>query len=245
MKNVITIFKREFIGYFETPIAYVLMIVYLLLSGVFTFYIGMFYEAGQADLDAFFFWQPWLYIFIISAISMRLWSEEKRQGTIELLMTLPIKPESAVIGKFLAAWLFSILTVFLTFPYWITISYLGDPDHGKIFAGYLACIFLTGGYLAIGSCISAFTKNQVIAFVVSAMVCFIITLSGFNLVLNFFESLSFPQIMIDTIGSFSFLTHFEQMYKGVISLNNIIFSVGIIILWLFINILIINERGGK
>lgn len=242
--NTLTIFKRELLGYFETPVAYVFIGVFLLLNGMLTFYIGRFYEAGQANLEPFFMWHPWLYLFLIPAISMRLWAEERKSGTIELLMTLPISTSEAVFGKYFAAWSFSLIAIFLTFPIWITVNYLGHPDNGSIFMGYLASIFVAGGFLAIGSCMSAITSNQVVSFVISVTICFIFNISGLPAVLNFFGTFGFSQTMLDTISSFSFLTNFLEMSRGVISLANIIYFLSIILFWLALNILFIETKRG-
>lgn len=242
--NITTIFKRELQGYFETPVAYVFIVVFLLLSGMFTFYMGNFYDGGQATLQPFFTWHPWLYLFLIPAISMRLWAEERKSGTMELLMTLPIEIWEAVLGKFFAAWTFASIALFLTFPMWLTVNYLGSPDNGSIFSGYIASILVAGGFLAIGSCMSALTRNQVISFVISVTVCFLFNISGLTVVLNFFSSLGFSQIMLDTISSFSFMSHFLEMSNGVISLGNIIFFASIILFWLFINIIALETKRG-
>ncbi len=244
IKNITTIFKRELLGYFETPVAYVFIVIFLLLTGMFTFYLGNFYETSQANLEPFFIWQPWIYLFLIPAISMRLWAEERKTGTIELLMTLPITTTEAVLGKYLAAWCFAIIAIFLTFPIWITVNYLGNPDNGSIFAGYVACIFVAGGYLAIGSCISALTRNQVVSFVISVTICFIFNLSGLPAIINFFSTLGFSQTMLDIISSFSFLTNFINIIRGVISFGNIIYFISIISLWLAINILAVEAKRG-
>ena len=183
--------------------------------------MGSFYERGQADLSAFFDWHPWLYLFLIPAIAMRLWAEERKNGTIELLMTLPITILQAVIGKFLAAWLFTAIALFLTFPIWLTVNYLGSPDNGVIISSYFGSFLMAGGYLAIGSCISALTRNQVIAFVVGIAICFMFTVSGMPIVLNFFAGWT-PQALLDTIASFSFITNFTDMTRGVIDIRNII-----------------------
>jgi ABC-2 type transport system permease protein len=184
MNNISAIFKREFAGYFSTPVAYVFIVIFLFLTGVFTFYIGAFYERNQADLEPFFRFHPWLYLFLIPAIAMRLWSEERKSGTIELLMTLPIPIHHAVIGKFLAAWCFTSVALVLTFPMWITVNYLGTPDNTVILASYIGSLLMAGGFLAIGSCVSAISKSQVIAFVISLVISFLFLLSGFPLVLD-------------------------------------------------------------
>src|SRR5215470_123844 len=188
MRNVGIIMRRELASYFATPLAYVFIVIFLVLANAFTFYLGGFYERGQADLDPFFTFHPWLYLFLIPALSMRLWAEERKSGSIELLMTQPISLWDAVLGKYLAAWIFAGVALFLTFPIWITVNYLGDPDNGAIFAAYIGSLLLAGGFLAVGSCMSALTSNQVIAFILGVVVCFVLTLAGFPVVLDVFRS---------------------------------------------------------
>lgn len=241
MNSIKAIIKREFASYFATPIAYVFIVIYLFLTGIFTFYIGGFYERGQADLEPFFRFHPWLYLFLIPAIAMRLWSEERRSGTIELLMTLPIPIHYAVIGKFLAAWAFTAIALALTLPMWLTVNYLGSPDNTVILASYIGSLLMAGGFLAIGSCISALSKNQVIAFVISLVLSFLFLLSGFPLVLNFFSGWA-PQMIVDAIASFSFLTHFESLKKGVIDVRDIIYFTMLIGFWLYANVVVIDAR---
>ena len=238
------IFKREFRGYFATPIAYVFMAVFVALAGVFTMYIGGFFVRAQADLGAFFGFHPWLYLFLIPALAMRLWAEERRSGTIELLFTLPITMPQAVLGKFLAAWLFTALALALTFPIWLTVNFLGDPDNGIILAGYLGSLLMAGAYLAIGSCISALTRNQVIAFVVSAVVCLLFVLSGYPLVLDVFGAWA-PAWLVEAVGSFSFLGHFEDIVKGVIDLRDVVYFASLIALWLFANVLALEVNKAR
>ena len=244
MANVLVIFKREFQGYFATPIAYVFMGVFVALAGVFTMYIGGFFIRAQADLAAFFGFHPWLYLFLIPALAMRLWAEERRAGTIELLFTLPVTMTQAVLGKFLAAWLFTAVALALTFPVWITVNYLGDPDNGIIFAGYLGSLLMAGAYLAIGSCISALTRNQVIAFVVSAAVCLLFVLSGYPVVLDVFSAWA-PPFLVETVSSFSFLGHFEDIVKGVIDLRDVVYFASLIALWLFLNVLALEVNKAR
>ncbi len=241
MRNILAIARRELHGYFSTPLAYVFIVIFLFLTGVFTFYIGGFYERNQADLDPFFRFHPWLYLFLIPAIAMRLWSEERKSGTIELLMTLPITVPEAVLGKFLAAWAFSGIALVLTFPMWITVNYLGAPDNTVIVAGYFGSLMMAGGFLAIGACISALTRSQVIAFVVSVAVCFLFILSGFPMVLDFFQVWA-PQALVDAIASISFLTHFESLQKGVIDLRDLIYYAVLISFWLYANVVVIEMK---
>lgn len=239
--NMPAIFKREFSAYFATPIAYVFIVIFLFMTGVFTFYLGGFYQSNQADLEPFFRFHPWLYLFLIPAISMRLWSEERKSSSIELLMTLPISVADAVIGKFLAAWCFTGVALMLTFPMWLTVNYLGDPDNTVILAGYVGSLIMAGGFLAIGSCISAVTKSQVIAFVISVVLCFMFILSGFPLVLDFFQGWA-PQIIVDAIASFSFLTHFTSIKKGVIDVRDVFYFFALMGFWLYATMVIIEAK---
>ena len=232
MRNVGIIFRRELASYFATPLAYVFIVIFLLLAGAFTFYLGGFYERGQADLDPFFNFHPWLYLFLIPAISMRLWAEERKSGSIELLMTLPVTLPQAVWGKFLATWAFAGIALALTFPLWITVNYLGAPDNGAILAAYIGSLLMAGGFLAIGACMSALTRNQVIAFILAVVVCFLFTLSGFPLVLDFFRGLAAPAMLVDAVASVSFLSHFQSIAKGVIDLRDLVYFALLIGFWL-------------
>ena len=241
MNQVVTIFKREFIGYFATPIAYVFLAIFVFVSGIFAFYLGSFFDRGQADLQPFFQFHPWLYLFLIPALAMRLWAEERRGGTIELLLTLPVTITQAVLGKFLAAWAFSGIALVLTFPIWITVNYLGDPDNGVILASYVGSLLMAGAFLAIGSCVSALTRNQVIAFVVSAVGCLGFVMSGFPLVLEFFSAWA-PDFLVQTVSSFSFLSHFNAINEGVIEVRDIVFFVSLIVFWLFANAVVIDLK---
>jgi ABC-2 type transport system permease protein len=243
VKPVIPIFRREFAAYFATPLALVFIVIFLFAMGTFTFYVGHFYDNGVADLSVFFGYHAWLYLFLIPAISMRLWAEERRTGTIELLLTLPIPVWATVLGKFLAAWLFAGLALVLTFPIWLTVNYLGHPDNGVILAGYLGSFLMAGGYLSIGSCISALTNNQVIAFVVSVVACFLFTISGAPLVIDVFHDWA-PLVLIDTISSFSFLTHFSAIAVGVIDARDIFFFLSLIALFLTANVVIVELKKG-
>ena len=241
MATTLAIFRREPRGYFSTPLAYVFIVIFLFLTGIFTFYMGSFFNRGQADLKPFFNFHPWLYLFLVPAIAMRLWAEERKSGAIELLLTLPLSLWSTVVGKFMAAWVFIIIALSLTFPMWLTVSYLGQPDHGVIIASYLGSILMAGGYLAIGACISAATKNQVIAFVISVVVCFLFTVSGSPIVLDFFAAWA-PQPLLDAVASFSFLTHFNAIQNGVIDLRDLVYFISLILLWLFANLLIVDLK---
>ncbi len=239
MKGLGTILRRELLAYFATPVAYVFIVIFLVLIGVFTFYVGGFYERGQADLEPFFRFHPWIYMFLIPAISMRLWSEERKAGTLELLLTLPVSLAATVLGKFLAAWCFTAVALAGTLPIWLTVNYLGNPDNTVIAAGYIGSLLMAGGFLAIGACISALTKNQVIAFVISFVICFAFNLSGFPMVLDIFSAWA-PQAIVDVISSFSFLTHFNSILKGVIDLRDIVFFASLIAFWLYANVLAIE-----
>lgn len=241
MKGAFAVFKRELAGYFVTPVAYVFIVIFLLLTGVFTFQLGGFYERNQADLRAFFDWHPWLYLFLIPALSMRLWAEERRSGTIELLMTLPISLPGAVLGKFAAAWLFAGIALALTFPVWVTVNYLGKPDNGVILAAYVGSFLMAGGFLAIGACVSAATKNQVIAFVISVVACFVFLIAGLSPVLGFFRGWA-PDVIVTAISNFSFLTHFDAIGRGVIDLRDIVFFASLIVVFLAGNAVVIEAR---
>ncbi|MDP6345794.1 MAG: ABC transporter permease subunit [Alphaproteobacteria bacterium] len=241
MATTWAIFRRELAGYFNTPLAYVFIVIFLFLTGIFTFYMGGFFNRGQADLRPFFNFHPWLYLFLVPAIAMRLWAEERKSGSIELLLTLPLSLWSTVLGKFLAAWVFTIIALALTFPMWITVSYLGQPDHGVILAGYIGSMLMAGGYLAIGACVSAATKNQVIAFVVSVVICFLFTVSGAPMVLDFFAGWA-PQAVLDAVASFSFLTHFNAITDGVIDLRDLIYFCSLILFWLFANLFVVEVK---
>ena len=243
MSPVVSILRREFSGYFATPIAYVFLIVFLIISATFAFYLGNFFERGEADLIPFFQYHPWLYLFLVPAISMRLWAEEHKSGSIELLMTLPIKPLQAILGKYFAAWLFIGIALVLTFPIWITVNYLGSPDNGVIFSAYLGSFLMAGSFLAIGSCISATTRNQVIAFIISIAICFIFLVSSLPIVLDVFRSW-LPQILLDTVASLSFLSHFNSLTKGVIDLRDLVYFIAVISFWITANVIVLNTKKG-
>ncbi|MCY1282211.1 gliding motility-associated ABC transporter permease protein GldF [compost metagenome] len=241
MKQLPIVFRRELASYFATPLAYVFIVIFLVLSGVFTFYLGNFYERNQADLNAFFSFHPWLYLFLIPAIAMRLWAEERKSGSIELLMTLPITRLEAVAGKFLAAWVFAGIALLLTFPIVITVNYLGEPDNGAILTGYIGSWLLAGAYLSIGSCMSALSKNQVIAFILAVVVCFLFIVSGFPLVLDAFSAWA-PQALIDAVASLSFLIRFDAISKGVIDLRDLLYFVSLIVAWLAATAVVVDLK---
>ncbi len=241
MNGVVAVMKRELASYFATPIAYVVIWFFLFVSSAFAFYLGNFYERGQADLASFFTFYPWLFVFLVPALSMRLWAEERKSGTVELLLTLPIEIWQAVLGKFLAAWLFTGLAIALTFPIWITVNYLGKPDNGVILATYVGSFLMAGGFLAVGSCFSAATKNQVIAFIFSALACLLFVLAGFDFVLNFFSGWT-PQGLLDAIASLSFLTHFTNISKGVIDLRDLVYFALLIGVCLYANTIVLHLK---
>ena len=241
MNLIKALFRRELKSYFATPVAYVFIVIFLLLMGTFTFYLGGFYERGQADLSGFFNYHPWLYLFLVPAISMRLWAEERKSGSVELLMTLPITAWQAVLGKFLAAWAFTGIALAMTFPIWITVNYLGDPDNGAIFAAYIGSFLMAGSFLAIGSCLSAVTRNQVVAFVITVVVCFGFLLAGFPMVLDMFTGWA-PQAVIDGVASLSFLTHFASIKKGVIDFRDLVYFALVTGAFLYANTIILQWK---
>jgi ABC-2 type transport system permease protein len=224
LKPVRIILRRELASYFATPLAYVVIVIFLLAANFFAFAFGALYERGQADLIPFFTFIPWLFLLLIPAVSMRLWAEERRNGSIELLLTQPITLWQAVLGKFFAAWIFISIAIALTFPIWITVNYLGNPDNGAILAAYVGCVIMAGAFLAIGSFTSSITRNQLIAFLIAAGICFLLLLAGFPAVTDWFRSQS-PgwQWLVEGIAAMSFLTHFESIMKGVLDLRDILY----------------------
>jgi ABC-2 type transport system permease protein len=241
MNPTLAIARRELKSYFATPVAYVFIVIFLALAGALTFYLGGFYERGQADLQPFFAFHPWLYLFLVPAVSMRLWSEERKSGSIELLLTLPVTMWQAVLGKFLAAWAFIGIALLLTFPMWMTVNYLGDPDNGVILASYLGSLLMAGGFLAVGACLSAASRNQVVAFILTVVTCFLLLLAGFPLVLEFFRAW-LPQVLVDAVASLSFLTHFNAISRGVLDLRDLLFFVLTIAFWLIASAVVIDLK---
>jgi ABC-2 type transport system permease protein len=241
MAAVWTVCKRELGSYFATPIAYVFLAIFALLSGLLAFYVGGFFEQGQADLQAFFQFHPWLYLFLIPALAMRLWAEERRGGTIELLLTLPVSLAAVVAGKFLAAWVFTAFALVLTFPLWLTVNYLGSPDNGAILAAYLGSLLMAGAFLAIGACMSALTRNQVIAFVLTGVVGLGFVLAGFPMVLELMGAV-LPPGVVETVRGFGFLAHFDALSRGVIEATTVLYFASLIVFWLFVNASIIELR---
>jgi ABC-2 type transport system permease protein len=218
----------------------VFIVIFLVMNGIFTFDLGGFYVRGQADLMPFFSFHPWLYLFMIPAIAMGLWADERKTGTIELLMTLPVKLTDAVLGKFLAAWVLCGAALLLTFPIWITVNYLGDPDNGVIVAAYLGSWLMAGSFLAIGSCMSAMTRNSVIAFIMTVAICFVFVASGSEIVLNAFNWA--PQVLVDAVAALSFLTHFDAISKGVLDVRDILFFLVFMASWLFASAIVIEIK---
>ena len=244
MKTVAIILRRELASYFATPIAYVVLVIFLLLANLFAFSFGALFERGQADLTPFFQFLPWLYLFLIPAVSMRLWAEERRNGSIELLLTQPITLWQAVLGKFFAAWVFVGLALALTFPIWITVNYLGNPDNGAILAAYVGSLFVAGGFLAVGSFTSSLTRNQLIAFLLAMLVCFVLLIAGFPAATDWFQTWA-PQWFVQGIASLSFLTHFENIIKGVLDLRDVLYYALIAIFFLLASTVVLDARKSK
>ncbi len=245
LANVRTIAKRELGAYFTSPLAYVFIVIFLLLCGFFTYFVGGFFERGQASLDgSFFFWHPWFYLFLVPAVGMRLWADERRVGTLELLLTMPITPWQAILGKFIASWLFLALALVLTFPVVIAVNYLGHPDNGVIFAAYLGSWLVAGAYLAVSCITSALTRSQVVSFIVSLVACLFLILAGFPPVINFLEQLARPWL-VDLVASFSVMTHFETFQRGVLDLRDLIYFLSVIGFSLFATSVILRtHRAG-
>lgn len=241
MRNVGIIFRRELASYFATPLAYVFVVIFLALAAAFAFYLGGFFERGQADLRPFFQFHPWLYLFLVPAVAMRLWAEERKSGTIELLMTLPVSLWEAVTGKFLAAWAFIGIALALTFPMWLTVNYLGEPDNGVIAAAYLGSLLMAGGFLAVGACMSAVTRNQVVAFILTVVVCLGLLLAGFPMVLDVFRAWA-PAAVVDAIAALSFLSHFEAISKGVVDLRDLLYFLLTIGAWLSATAIVLEMK---
>ena len=241
MGNLGIIFKRELMGYFSTPLAYIFIVIFLITNGIFTFDMGGFYMRAQADLLPFFSFHPWLYLFMVPAIAMTLWADERKTGTIELLLTLPVRLADAVLGKFLAAWVLTGIALALTFPIWITVNYLGDPDNGVIFAAYIGSWLMAGGFLAIGSCMSACTRNSVIAFILTVAICFLFVIVGSPILLNAFPDWM-PQAVVDAFSALGFLTHFDSISKGVLDIRDLLFFTVFIAAWLLASAIVIEMK---
>jgi ABC-2 type transport system permease protein len=241
MSNVFAIFRRELKSYFATPVAYVFIVIFVALAAALPFYLGAFFDRREATLESFFTFHPWLYLLLIPAIAMRLWAEERKTGTVELLMTLPVSTAEAVIGKFLAAWTFVAVALTLTFPMWVTVNVLGQPDNGVIVASYLGSLLMAGAFLAVGSCMSALTRNQVVAFILAATVCFLFTMSGLDLVLETVRRLT-PEPVVAFVAGLSFLSHFNAITKGLIDLRDLVFFVSMIAFWLFASVVAVDAK---
>jgi ABC-2 type transport system permease protein len=243
--HIKTITKRELSAYFSSPVAYVFIVIFLLLAGFFTFMAGGFFERNQANLSSFFVWHPWLYLFLVPAVGMRLWSEERRMGTIELLLTMPITAWEAIVGKFLASWLFLALALICTFPVIMTVNYLGNPDNGVILAAYVGSFLLAGAYLAISCVTSALTRNQVISFILSLVICLVMILAGWPPITRFLDLFTENPRLVEAVAAFSVMTHFEGFQRGVIDIRDVIFFISVIVFCLFTTSVIIrSHRAG-
>jgi ABC-2 type transport system permease protein len=232
--------RRELAGYFATPVAYVFIVIFLMMAGALTFTLGGFFARGQADLGPFFTFVPWLFLFLVPALTMRLWAEERRLGTIELLLTLPLPQWQAVVGKFLAAWAFCAIALLLTFPLVLTVNYLGSPDNGVIAAGYVGCLLVAGAYLAVGAAMSAMTKNQVIAFVLAVAVCFLFAAAGSPIVTEFLSQ-RIP-LLAEVARGLSITERFNSLTRGVIALRDWVFFLSFMGFFLFVNAVVIDHR---
>jgi ABC-2 type transport system permease protein len=241
MRPTLLVFRREFAAYFATPVAAVFLIVFLALSAGMTFLVSGFFDRGQADLSGFFFWHPWLFLVLMPAIAMRLWAEERRSGTIELLMTLPVEPWQIVLGKWLAAWTFAALALVLTMPLWATVNVLGSPDNGVILSSYVGSWLMAGAFLALAAAISALTKSQVLAFIGATAVSFLFVMAGFDLVIAAVRNWA-PAFLIDAVRSMSFFGHFQHITDGVLELPSIIFFTSLIVFCLWLNVRIIETK---
>jgi len=236
--------RRELAAYFESPVAYVFLVIFLLLAGFFTFGFGGFFERGEASLGAFFGWMPWLFLFLVPAVGMRLWSDERRLGTIELLLTLPVTSWQAILGKFLASWLFLAIALALTFPVVITVNVLGDPDNGVIACGYVGSLLLAGAYLALSCMTSALARSQVISFIIAVMLCLILIMVGFNPVTDLLARWASPSV-VESIAGFSVLTHFDGLQKGVIDTRDVLYFLSVMVFALFTtDVIIRSHRAG-
>ena len=241
MSTTWAIFRREFGSYFATPLAAVFIVIFLLLAGAFTFFVGDFFETGQADLQVFFRFHPWLYLLLVPAVTMGLWAEERKSGTLELLLTQPVTLWQAVLGKFLAAWLFVGLALMLSFPIWITVNWLGEPDNGVILASYLGSLLMAGAFLAVGSCLSAVTRSQVVAFILTVLACLLFLLAGFPLTLDPLRAIA-AQPVVDAVSALSFLTHFQAVTRGVLDLRDVLYFLIAIAAWLLATVLVIDIK---
>ena len=234
------LFKREFLGYFRSPVAYVFLVVFLIASVGLSFFVGQFFKVNLASLERYFVFYPWLFLFLIPAAGMRLWSEEKRSGTVELLFTLPVTTLEAVLGKFLAAWAFLTLAILLSFPMALTVAYLGHPDWGVVATSYLGSILMAGGYLGVCCLMSALTKNQVISFVLSVLACFVVLVLGWSVFSGLLTSV-LPVSVADVLANFSFITHFEPFTKGIVDPKDVVFFLSLMGFTLFLNVVALEK----
>lgn len=241
MKHLVPIVKRELFGYFRSPVAYVFIVIFLLSTAGTTWYLGNFYTSDEASLESFFFFHPWLYLFLIPAVGMRLWAEDRRTGTVEILLTLPVSLPVAVLGKFLAAWIFVGLALALTFPMLVTVGFLGSPDWGVIVTGYLGSFLMAGSYLAISCLTSSLTKNQVISFILSFMACLVFVLLGWGVLTRTLDQL-LPVWLADLITQFSFTTHFEGLRRGLIDVRDVVYFLSVMLFMLFANVVVLENK---
>jgi ABC-2 type transport system permease protein len=241
MKTIWTIAKRELGTYFSSPVAYVFIVIFLLLAGFFTFMVGHFFDRGVADLLPFFLWHPWLYLFLVPAAGMRLWSEELRLGTSELLFTMPVTPWQAILGKYLASWIFLAIALFLTFPLVVTVGYLGHPDYGRIFCGYLGSLLLAGAFLSVALLTSSVTRNQVVSFILAVVICLFLILCGWPPVTDAVSNWA-PAWFVDGLASIGVMTHFESLQRGVVDSRDLLFFVSVIVFCLFANSVVLRAQ---
>lgn len=244
IQHTLAVAKREWRAYFDSPVAYVFIVIFLMLSGFFTFSLARFFEAGQADLGGFFQWHPWLYMILVPAVAMRLWAEERRSGTIELLFTVSVTPLQAILGKFAAAWLFMLLALALTFTVPLTAAYLGSPDMGTVFAGYLGSGLLAGAYIAVGMFTSALTRNQVISFILAVVIGLFLILAGYPPVTELLAHWT-PTWFVDGVASFSFMSHYEVLQRGVIDLRDLAYFASVMVFMLFSTQVVLKNKIGR
>jgi len=242
LTRVYAVFKRELKSYFESPVAYVFLVVFLVLVGFLTFSVHHFYERRIADLQPFFFWHPWVYLLLVPAGTMGLWAEERRAGTIELLLTMPITMTQAIVGKFLAAWLFIVLAMTLTIPTMVTTTcYLGNPDMGVILCGYVGSVLMAGAYVAIGMLTSSLTRNQVISFVLALVICLLFILAGWDPVIGYFVGWA-PAWLVKAVASLSFMPHFESLQRGVVDMKDIAYYASVMIAMIYATHVVLDNR---
>ena len=241
MKHLAPIVKRELMGYFRSPVAYVFIVIFLLSTAGTTWYLGNFYTSDEASLESFFFFHPWLYLFLIPAVGMRLWAEDRRTGTVEILLTLPVSLATAVLGKFIAAWIFVGVALGLTFPMVVTVFFLGGPDAGVIVTGYLGSFLMAGAYLAISCFTSSLTKNQVISFILSFMICLVLVLLGWGVLTRTLVEI-FPVWLADLITQFSFTTHYDGLRRGLVDLRDVVYFLSVTLFMLFANVVVLENK---